>query len=200
MFEQLCYRSIPSRTVRFGIIGLLTVLLTACTTQKDVYEAEQPPLVDVTNWVAQGKMSYALNDERGSFSFRWIQTQQEFEIVLFGPLGISVAKISGNETSAAIETSNGQRLTALGPEQLLRQTLGLDMPVSAMIYWLRGIPQDISGADYVPVALNGNARSGFNESGWLIELLRVDQDMNPNRIRFSKPGAKLLVIVKEWSY
>jgi len=178
---------------------VMAVFLTGCMTQEAQIRSGDEQLSDVTSWTAQGKMSYDLSGKRGNFSFRWIQANRDFEIVLFGPLGISAATITGNEVSARIETSEGQVLTAPGPEQLLRDTLGLEMPVTAMIHWLRGVPKN-NGAPHKVTGSTVTAPETFAEAGWQVAVLRRDKSLNPSRIRISKPGASLLVIVKNWSY
>lgn len=177
----------------------LLAFLTGCATQKDASGPDSQQLTLVTSWTAQGKLAYDVNGQRGNFSFRWIQSNHAYEIVLFGPLGISVATIIGNEVSARITTSEGQMLSAPRPEQLLQETLGLDMPVSAMTRWLRGMPRNTVTSGEVEGSTK-TAIEGFNELGWQVEVQRRDKSMNPSRVRISRSGANFLVIVKGWSY
>ena len=177
----------------------LLAFLTGCATQKDASGPDSQQLTLVTSWTAQGKLAYDVNGQRGNFSFRWIQSNHAYEIVLFGPLGISVATIIGNEVSARITTSEGQMLSAPRPEQLLQETLGLDMPVSAMTRWLRGMPRNTVTSGEVEGSTK-TAIEGFNELGWQVEVQRRDKSMNPSRVRISRSGASFLVIVKGWSY
>ena len=177
----------------------LLAFLTGCATQKDASGPDSQQLTLVTSWTAQGKLAYDVNGQRGNFSFRWVQSNHAYEIVLFGPLGISVATIIGNEVSARITTSEGQMLSAPRPEQLLQETLGLDMPVSAMTRWLRGMPRNTVTSGEVEGSTK-TAIEGFNELGWQVEVQRRDKSMNPSRVRISRSGANFLVIVKGWSY
>ena len=177
----------------------LLAVLTGCATQKDASGPDSQQLTQVTSWTAQGKLAYDVNGQRGNFSFRWIQSNHAYEIVLFGPLGISVATITGNEVLAKITTSEGQMLSAPRPEQLLQETLGLDMPVSAMTDWLRGVPRNTDTSGKIEGSTK-KAVEGFNELGWQVEVQRRDKSMNPSRVRISRPGANFLVIVKGWSY
>ena len=177
----------------------LLAFLTGCATQKDASGPDSQELTLVTSWTAQGKLAYDVNGQRGNFSFRWIQSNHAYEIVLFGPLGISVATIIGNEVSARITTSEGQMLSAPRPEQLLQETLGLDMPVSAMTRWLRRMPRNPVTSGEVEGSTK-TAIEGFNELGWQVEVQRRDKLMNPSRVRISRSGASFLVIVKGWSY
>ena len=90
-------------------------------------------------------------------------------------------------------------LSAPRPEQLLQETLGLDMPVSAMTRWLRGMPRNPVTSGEVEGSTK-TAIEGFNELGWQVEVQRRDKSMNPRRVRISRSGANFLVIVKGWSY
>ena len=177
----------------------LLTFLTGCATQKDASGPDSQQLTQVTSWTAQGKLAYDVNGQRGNFSFRWIQSNHAYEIVLLGPLGISVATITGNEVSAKITTSEGHMLSAPRPEQLLQETLGLDMPVSAMTDWLRGVPRNTDTSGKVEGSTK-RALEGFNELGWQVKVQRRDKLMNPSRVRISRSGANFLVIVKGWSY
>jgi len=177
----------------------LLAFLTGCATQQDASGPDSQQLTQVTSWTAQGKLAYDVNGQRGNFSFRWIQSNHAYEIVLLGPLGISVATITGNEVSAKITTSEGHMLSAPRPEQLLQETLGLDMPVSAMTDWLRGVPRNTDTSGKVEGSTK-RAVEGFNELGWQVKVQRRDKSMNPSRVRISRSGANFLVIVKGWSY
>ena len=202
MFRMLRKRALLSvsniQYAKWRCVCLLA-FLTGCATQKDASGPDSQQLTLVTSWTAQGKLAYDVNGQRGNFSFRWIQSNHAYEIVLFGPLGISVATIIGNEVSARITTSEGQMLSAARPEQLLQETLGLDMPVSAMTRWLRGMPRNPVTSGEVEGSTK-TAIEGFNELGWQVEVQRRDKSMNPSRVRISRSGANFLVIVKGWSY
>ena len=90
-------------------------------------------------------------------------------------------------------------LSAPRPEQLLQETLGLDMPVSAMTDWLRGVPRNTDTSGKVEGSTK-RAVEGFNELGWQVKVQRRDKLMNPSRVRISRSGVNFLVIVKGWSY
>ncbi|MFT4712767.1 MAG: outer membrane lipoprotein LolB [Candidatus Azotimanducaceae bacterium] len=172
-------------------------------TQNTLAPVEEASLAGATQWTAQGKMSYDLNGQQGNFSFRWVQQNNVFDIVLFGPLGITIATVTGDENAARIVTFDGLVRTAASPERLMFDALGLNLPVSAMTHWIRGVPGDERAGSRFDV---NRARkldvesSGFTQSGWKIAVLRRDEASNPSRIRITKPDAKLLVVVKNWAY
>jgi len=158
-------------------------------------------LADAVAWTAQGKMAYDLNGERGNFSFNWIQAGETFNIYLYGPLGISVATVTGDGTGARIETVDGQARNANSADQLVQETLGLTMPVSAMIHWIRGIPQQSRQRLLKrSVKTTREPVSEFTQMGWHVAILRRDERTNPSRIRITRAGARLLVVVKAWDY
>jgi len=146
-------------------------------------------------------MSYDLNGQRGNFSFNWAQSPDVFDISLYGPLGISIAAITGDRFSARVETADGQVRSASSADVLIHETLGLAMPVTAMVDWIRGIPGDGYGrASKQQVNVRGEQAAGFTQSGWQISVLSRNKRANPNRIIISRPGARLLIVVKKWEY
>ena len=197
--------------LRYCVLTFSILCLTGCMTDRASYSRNDPSLAVAAEWTAQGKLSYDLNGQRGNFSFRWFQQRATFDIVLYGPLGVSIATITGDEKSARIKTSDGQERAASSPEVLMRETLGLDLPVSAMVHWLRGVPRDDkdihmavdrAGLDFNDTQVHEykDQSGGFSQSGWEVVVLRRDDAANPSRLRITKPGAKLLVIVKRWLY
>ena len=193
--------------MRPSSLGCLLVCLigclSGCATQNTLAPVEEVSLARATQWAAQGKMSYDLNGQQGNFSFRWVQQNKAFDIVLFGPLGITIATVTGDENTARIATFDGLVRTAASPERLMFDALGLNLPVSAMTHWIRGVPGDVRTGSRFDV---NRARkldvesSGFAQSGWKITVLRRDEASNPSRIRITKPDAKLLIVVKNWAY
>ncbi len=103
-------------------------------------QARQKQLQAITSFQANGKVSFSHGKQGGNASFEWDQSQNHYSILLVGALGIAAVRINHDGKQVCLTTSRGEKYEAETSEQLIKQTLGWDIPVTPLIYWLRGIP------------------------------------------------------------
>ena len=177
---------------------LLFILLSACSLQS------RPPLpaallamqdnIALQHWQLSGKIGIRSEQQNQGAYLNWQQCGDAFDIRLSGPLGQGGARLQGTPKQVSLQTGD-QLLHADNPEQLLQQQLGWSMPVSQLVYWVRGMP---SPDQAYTITLDA---SGFEQSGWQVsysELQQVDGITIPARATATHPRLKLILLLKDW--
>lgn len=107
---------------------------------QSIQEARQKQLRAIHSFEANGKVSFTHGKHGGNASFEWKQSKDHYSILLIGALGIAAVRINNNGQEISLTTSRGEKHFAKSAEQLIKETLGWDIPVTPLVYWLRGIP------------------------------------------------------------
>jgi outer membrane lipoprotein LolB len=138
------------------------------------------------------------NNEGGTANLKWQQHQQDYSLLLYGPLGADAVKVSGQPGHVTLETADGKKFNASTPELLLAQQTGWQLPVSNLHYWIRGLPA--SG----PRSMQFDADHHLihlNQSGWTIDYLRystVSQLDMPAKLTLENARIKVKIVINQW--
>ena len=194
-------------------IVLILTLLAGCSTRPVVPPESAPSspidipdswpehvrqLTLLKDWQLKGKIGIRTQNNGGSAYLDWSQSEDSFHIQLSGPLGQGATIISGNPYGARLKNNEGEYLSE-SPEQLLMDHTGWDLPLSNLLYWVKGIP-----------APRGKPVMTYNEQGmldtlqqnqWHLSFPRYQQTMNlwlPQRIVIHNQDLKVTLIIKTW--
>lgn len=128
----------------------------------------------------KGRIIVKTAESSQRLSIYWRQDQQNFEILLNGTLGTSVARMVSEGNVHYIDVPGEVRRFSASPNALLLEATGLDLPVATLI----------------PV-LSGLKPPGRFE-GWQISILESDEQGRP--LQFHVIGADILirVTVTQW--
>ncbi|KAB7623785.1 lipoprotein insertase outer membrane protein LolB [Alkalilimnicola sp. S0819] len=180
---------------------LAALLLVGCATrppQEDVRGDREQALLAVEQWSLSGRAVLRAPRESGRFSVAWRQDGAAYDIWLRAPLGAGSLHLRGEPGRASLQTRD-RILRAASPAQLLAAYLPAPLPVEALGYWLRGLPQPGGGArlqrdeDGLPRALAQGA--------WEVEYRRyvsVGGFLLPEVLHLRGPDVELRLAVNEW--
>lgn len=189
-------------------------------TEQDI-AAREARLAAFKPWRAFGAL--VIDSEKDGVvnaSFAWDVAEDGFQIKLFGPLGLQQYEVSEDTTGAEL-IADGERITGYSAEYLLRQTLGVDIPLGKMQSWAVGLPGDATEVErdrqgrlsemiHAPGALSGGALSGTGTGAgiateigeeWQIKFQRYrkfeDLDL-PRAIVVAGEGVEIRLNIKKW--
>lgn len=186
---------------------LLVVLLTlagcsstprAPTTATD-WERTASALAAHENWALSGKIGVRAPSGNGAATLDWTQHGDAWHLVLGGALGMGRLMLEGTPDGVAWRDTRGNSGRHVDPEALVRELWGWPLPVAALAYWVRGIPQPGVGIEYAEPGDGGLRR--FAQSGWEIETTErqeVDGFALPVRVRVTGYGAVLTLAIRRW--
>ena len=164
-----------------------------------LWSAHKQQLTRLDGWQISGKVGIRAPKESGSATLFWLQRQDYYDIRLSGPLGRGAARLTGRPGNVRLEVANQGRYEAPTPEALLGEQLGWSLPVSHLVWWVRGLPAPGSKSR---VTLNGDSRlANLEQDGWKIEYLSyVEQNgfWLPERVKLHGPDLDVTLVVKDW--
>lgn len=201
--------------VRSLLIASLITLLAGCaglgpreavegSGDAATWKAHKERVTQLDGWQIDGKVGIralrpSAGSQSGSGTLFWLQRQGYFDIRLSGPLGRGAARLTGREGAVTLEVANQGRYQAESPEALLEQQLGWRLPVSHLLWWIRGLPAPDSKSR---VTLDGNSHlARLEQDGWQVEYLRyADQDgyTLPERIKLHGSDLDVTLVIKDW--
>jgi len=198
------------KAVRYLItLGLIT-LLAGCAglTSKEALEgkgdaqrwqAHKEQISRLDAWQINGKVGIRAPKDSGSGTLFWLQRQDYYDIRLSGPLGRGAARLTGRPGAILLEVANQGRYQAASPEELLQDQLGLNLPVSHLLWWIRGLPSPNSKS-----RLNLDSQSHLaqlSQDGWFVEYLSYAEQNGfwlPERIKVSGYDLQVTLVIKDW--
>jgi outer membrane lipoprotein LolB len=194
---------------QFIAIGLLA-LLGGCTsfTSREAIEgqgnaaqwkAHKTQISALDAWQINGKVGIRAPKDSGSGTLFWLQRQDYYDIRLSGPLGRGAARLTGRPGAILLEVANQGRYQAESPEALLEEQLGWRLPVSHLLWWVRGLPAPDSRSRVTLDADSQLAR--LEQDGWQVEYLSYAEQNGyslPERIKLHGENLDVTLVIKDW--
>jgi len=163
------------------------------------WSAHKAQLTQLDGWQIDGKVGIRAPKDSGSGTLFWLQRQDYYDIRLSGPLGRGAARLTGRPGKVMLEVANQGRYEATTPEQLLGDQLGWNLPVSHLIWWVRGLPAPDTKSK---LTLDGNSRlASLEQDGWSVEYLSYTEQNGyalPDRIKLHGRDLDVTLVVKNW--
>jgi outer membrane lipoprotein LolB len=187
------------------LFGIFFFLLTGCATLQTPlhdnlnWKQRQQRTNELTHWKAQGSIAIRQDNKAENGSFSLIQEGDNYELAIYGPLGMGRTTLTGDLQQVTLKEASGQTKTAASPEILLQETLGWSLPVTNLKYWLRAMPAPVIHSTFT---LDAHQRlSKLEQQGWHItyeQYMGVQELDLPSKIRFQRPETQVLIVIKKW--
>lgn len=150
-------------------------------------------------WQIDGKVGIRAPQDSGSGTLFWLQRQGYYDIRLSGPLGRGAARLTGREGAVTLEVAGQGRYQAESPEALLEQQMGWRLPVSHLLWWIRGLPAPDSKSR---LTLDSDSRlARLEQDGWDVEYSSYAQQDGywlPERLKLHGENLDVTLVIKSW--
>nr|WP_284060362.1 lipoprotein insertase outer membrane protein LolB [Pseudomonas sp. NW5] len=167
--------------------------------EASAWRSHKASVSDIDAWQISGKVGIRAPQDSGSGTLFWLQRQQYHDIRLSGPLGRGAARLTGREGEVLLEVANQGRYQAASAEDLLEQQLGWRLPVSHLLWWVRGLPAPDSRSR---LTLDRDSRlAHLEQDGWDIDYSQYSRHGDywlPGRLRLSGHDLDITLVIKEW--
>ena len=176
------------------VCGLVLLALAGCTTQQSV-----PPLQTPEAFARVGRFAVRVEEplapaQAVQGGFTWRDAQGRLELDLTNPFGNILARIEVTGKSAILTQSNGGKLEAAMPEELVKIAVGEAIPVQGLRTWLRN--QTAAEPAMTRVSRDDQRRiTGFEQAGWRVELSRFDA-LGPRLLILSRQDDTKKIVIR----
>lgn len=184
--------------MRVAVIAALIIALAGCQSVPPLSSTSGRSPNALTSWNLDGRLGYRANDDGGSASVSWQQRVEHGEMALSGPLGMGSARIRWSPGHAELDTGK-ETVTADNAQALAWRLTGLQLPVEALQYWVRGLPSPHNKAS--PTFGEFGELTALDQAGWQLTFDRyaaIDGLRLPFRIRAHHADQRFTLIIKEW--
>lgn len=145
-------------------------------------------------------MALRTDKESWTVTLHWENEVDRFQLRMIAPLGQGTWQLTGNRDLVALTTDDNQTYEAADSESLLRQTLGWEIPLEGLEYWVRGMPQPNKPFDRI--LLDSEARMvDLKQSGWEIKIERYQKVRGmdlPGKISMFNPHFSVKLVIQDW--
>ena len=189
------------------LILLLAVSLTACIQApvKDgiapSWDTRRHTLTALETWDLKGRIAVRTHDESGSGSLHWMQRRDGYKLRVIAPFSGGVYELTGADGAVSLRTPDNSLLLAGDPESLIYQTAGWRLPVSELVFWIRGLPAPSLQVERLLLDAE-NRVSELSQGGWSIRYKKYtgfDGVSMPSRLDLENGQLRLRFSVREWN-
>lgn len=147
----------------------------------------------------KGKMALARAGDGFNGRVNWRQRGEQFELRLSGPLGAGSVTLSGDTRGVLLDGPDGQRRFA-DPAAAAAGELGVAIPLTALRYWVLGVPEPFRAADETVDAQLGRL-DALRQHGWDIAYLGYaewDGRVLPRKLELRHDDARLRLVISRF--
>lgn len=175
--------------------------LTSNTTTDTIgsFEAREKQLATLHTWKVKGALGIQRAQEGWSARFNWTQQANAYQLQFFGPLGAGTFRIEGQPGKVTLREGKDKTITAANPETLLIRASGWPMPISNLLYWVRGLPAPGPRGPYQLDSQNHLRR--LTQEGWTVYFERYETlgaFTLPNKLVLEHSTTKIRILLKQW--
>lgn len=176
-----------------ALFGLTLLVLAGCTTQQTSSVSASTDSFERAGRFALRVEEPLAPAQAVQGGFTWRDASGRLELDLTNPFGNILARIEVTGKNAVLTQSNGGKLEAATPEELVKIAVGEAIPVKGLRTWLR--TQSSAEAAMTRVSRDEQGRvASFEQAGWRVELSRFDA-LGPRLLILSRQDdAKKIVI------
>ena len=196
----------PSKFQQQGLFLTCISILTACAPPTTLPEQEATTTIQraqqrpetLSRWSLSGGIAAKNKKKTWAASLHWNQhSQKEYDIRLFGPLGGGTVLIEKH--GAQVTYQDGPRkVTSNNPDALLLKETGINLPVSTLFYWIRGLP---APGQHASTTNHTGQLETLSQAGYVVqytEYTTVDHMTLPTKIKIEGHGGMVKLVIKQW--
>ena len=168
-----------------------SLLLGACATRDVPFQPAVQAVADQP-FTAAGRLSVNVDGKGHVANFDWQHAPERDTLSVTTPVGSTVARLTRDAAGVTLE-ADGKRRTATDVEALTEETLGWRLPLSNLVWWIRGQTAPGLAVERLP---DGSVR----QEGWTIRFVSDAEAPGPypRRGELSRDRLSMRLVVHAW--
>ncbi len=160
------------RWARAALPVFTLLLALGCTTTRDSappstqWADYQDHARSLTSWDLSAKVALRWPGGAESAKLDWSQRRDRSQLELSGPLGAGAMRITREGDRLQVARGGERRMYDSSTPDMLAAATGWPIPVNALPFWLRGLPDPSQPIDHLALA-NGRAQE-IHQGGWIV--------------------------------
>ncbi len=176
-------------------LGLL--LLASCVSLPPL-----PPLAahHLDKWYLSGRLVIATSQDSWTAKVFWQQQGDAYQLQFSNPVGQGAIRLTGNDQQVVMQTADNKTFVADNPDTLVAENLQVNIPVTDLYFWIRGLPAPQPSPRYYK--LNKLAQlSHLHQDDWQIEYkryMKVQQFYLPQKLFLENEHFQVKIVITQW--
>lgn len=202
-----------TRVVPVWGLAPLLLLLSACQTlpprvpavagaepPEQVFAARQVRIAGIGAWTLRGRGAVSADGRGWSGGLHWRQQGPLMDLRFIAPLGAGTLRLTGTDEAMRVRGSDGTDFITADPAAHLSATIGAPLPVSALRWWVLGVPDPGSGGHEVELDIAGRPTI-MQQAGWRVEYDRyveLDTVQLASRVTAVNGDLRMRFMIEDW--
>jgi len=163
-----------------------------------LWQSHRTRLKFVNQWRLNGNISITAGEQNWRARIHWQQHEKKYTLRLYAPLGQGAILLEGDEQKVIMRTADNI-YQADNPDTLVRQVLNLELPVSGLHFWIRGLPSTQTQPKTLQLNETGQLHT-LAQQGWQIEYLNYFDDNIPlpKKIYLENQDFEVMLVISNW--
>jgi len=179
------------------LLLLLVLLFSACASLPPL-----PPLPanQLNSWQINGRIAIKTESENWTANVYWQQRDSTYQLRFNVPPGQGIMLLEGNSSKVVMRTANNETFTATDADELVADVLKVNIPISNLRFWIRGIPSPKSSPTWYTLNKTDNLQR-LRQNGWEIDYkqyINVHNIYLPRKIFLENAKFKVKIVISQW--
>lgn len=165
----------------------------------ELARVHQDSLAGIESWALKGRIGLIRGEEGWHAGIDWRQQDDAYEVELNGPIGQAAMRLIGGADGIVLFVPEQAPRSADSPEALIRDTMGFELPVSGLRWWMTGRMQPGASA-LTTLDEQGRIRE-IRQDRWTVrfqDYRQVDGVDLPRKLRLEHPEVTIKLVLREW--
>ncbi len=167
-----------------------------------LWQKRQASLRALKKWRLNASLSVTKSKQNWIIRVLWDQDGDNYTLRLNAPLGQGAALLTGTKDGVIMRTGNNETFKAQTPDELVVKTLNMELPITNLHYWIRGIPAPDHSVLKYDLYKDGHLHN-LEQSGWSVEYspyVEVENIFLPKKIYLDHKDLEVKIVVTQWDF
>lgn len=173
---------------------------TTAANEKLTWQTRSAKLSTIEHYVLTGAIAIRKASDAWSANINLQQSSPyHYQVTFIAPMGAGTTRLTGEPGKVTLQDNKGKEFTANTAEQLLRERMGWNLPVSNLYFWIKGLPSPSSSTQQK--FDNAHHLLSFDQSGWHISYAAYTSAKGldlPSKIILTRDSLKIKLIINQW--